>query len=68
MEELFVLSKFQNKGDINPTEQRKFCKKHYEEAKKKEDLSGYELRMNYSSTPSTWCEICSPDDWGAMLK
>jgi len=68
MEELFVLSKFKGEGDVNPTEQRKFCKNHYEEAKKKEDLSGYEVSMNYSSTPQTWCEICSPDDWGYLTK
>ena len=68
MEELFVLSKFQNRGDINPIEQRQFCKTHYEEAIKKEDLSGYEVSVNYSLIPSTWCGVCTPDDWGVMLK
>jgi hypothetical protein len=58
---LIVLSKFDRKDIIEPTEQHSICSKHY--AERKEEFKDYQLNKVVSSMPETWCEICTPPEW-----
>jgi len=60
-ENLVVLSKFDRRDILEPTEQSCFCYLHYQE--RKNDFKDYQIDMIKSSIPKIWCEICTPPEW-----
>ncbi|MCX6746511.1 MAG: hypothetical protein NTU63_00045 [Candidatus Pacearchaeota archaeon] len=68
MENLFVLSKFENEGSLLPSEQKSLCERHFQKEEEKGNVKGYQINRVESSIPETWCHICTPPDWGYLTK
>jgi len=66
-ENLIVLSKYEGCSDIAPSEQMSLCKRHYEAEKEKGNVEGFCVDRVISSMPETWCEICTPPEWGNLI-
>jgi len=58
---LVILSKFDRKDILEPTEQYSLCSQHYQE--KKREFCDYQINMVDSSMPKIWCEVCTPPEW-----
>ena len=59
---LVTLSKFERTDIVEPTEQQVFCLEHYREVKG--NYKDFQIRKHSSSMPKTWCETCTPAEYG----
>ncbi len=64
---LVILTKFESEGSIINTEQKVLCNEHYKQQKETLD-KGYQINRTNSSMPKIWCEVCSPSNWGELVK
>jgi len=64
---LIILSE-ENPELVEPTKCIILCREHYEAKKQNLKNKKYSISSYRSSIPKIWCEVCSPSDYGDLMK